>query len=127
MEIERGAKDFQLELIFLKDYFVYIKIDEEEKGKGIITYKFLDFDLNLVNSFTYKYENYSDKFFYKLSNSGKVNEFMLCILKKEDRSKYLDTYKCQVIKYENNALSPKKTIDIPISGYSYSLEKYISK
>ena len=32
MEIERGAKDFQLELIGLKDYFVYIKIDEEEKG-----------------------------------------------------------------------------------------------
>ena len=31
MEIERGAKDFQLELIGLKDYFVYIKIDEEEK------------------------------------------------------------------------------------------------
>ena len=124
IEIETSVKDLQVELIGLKDYFVFIKINEEEKGKGNITYKFLDFELNLVNTLNVDYEDYLEMYFSKLSNNGKLNEFFFCVLKKEDSSENLDTYKCQVIKYENNALSPKKTIDIPISGYSYSLEKY---
>ena len=122
--IETLAKNYRAELIGLKDYFVYIRIDKANDGSGNITYKFVDFDLNLVNSLTYKFENYSEIYFYKLSNSGKVNEFMLCILKKEDISPNLDTYKCQVIKYENNGLSITQTIDIPIIGYRYSLERY---
>ena len=123
IEIESLANDFYLRLIGLKDYFVFIKIDEDkEEGKGNITYKFVDLELNLVNSFTYEYQNYSKMI--KLSNTGKVNEFMLCILKREDRSKYLDKYKCQVIKYENNNLLIKQIIDIPISGISYSLKTY---
>ena len=45
-------------------------------------------------------------------------------IKKENKSKYLDIYKCQVIKYENRDLSNIQSIEIPIFGYSYSLETY---
>ena len=39
---------------------------------------------------------------------------MLFILKKENKSKYLDIYKYQDIKYENRDLSIIQSIDIPI-------------
>ena len=124
VDIYTFAIDLQVELIGLKDYFAIIKIDKDEEGQGNITYKFVDFELNLVNTFTHKFEDYLYIYFFKLSNSGKVNKFLLCILKKEDRSENLDTYKCQVMKYENNDLSIIQTLDIPIIGKSYSLEKY---
>ena len=118
------AKESKPELIGLKDYFVFIKIDEEEKANGIITYKIVDLELNLVNSFTVEYKNYEKIYFSKLSNNGTVNEFLFCILKKENIFENLHTFKCQVIKYENNALVPTQTIEIPISGYGYSLINY---
>lgn len=73
---------------------------------------------------TEQYEDYLDILFSQLSNSGKLNEFILCTLKKEDRSVDLDTYKCKVYKFHNNDLSIEKPIDIPIYGYDYSLEFY---
>ena len=124
LEIEKSTKYLRHELIGLKDYFVFITIDEVEENKGNITYRFLDFELNLVNSLTNEYEDYLDIYFSKLSNNGELNEFLFCILKKEDSSENLKNYKCQVVKYENNGLSPLQTIDIPISGYTYTLEKY---
>ena len=115
IEIETLAKDGNLELIGLKDYFLYIKIDDDKKGKKNITYKFLDFDLNLVNSLTKKYENYSEMYFYSLPKDDEINKFIMCILKNEDVLKYLKIYKCQIIKYENEDLQIIQTIDIPIT------------
>ena len=66
IEIETLAKDLNLELISLKDYFVYIKIDKDKNDKKNITYKFFDFDLNLVNSLTKEYENYREIIFYDI-------------------------------------------------------------
>ena len=125
LDIETLAKDFNLHLIGLKDYFVYIKMDEKKEGRRNITYKFVDLDLNLIDSVTKEYENYSEISFFRLSNSGKVNEFMMCILKEEDISEYIDLYKCQVIGYQNNDLLILQTIDIPIKhGERYYLMKY---
>ena len=124
--IETLSKDQYLELIGLKDYFAFIKIDEskEEIGSGNITYKFLDLDLNLIDTMTYKYQNYSDIRFLPLTNNGKVNEFLVCILKEEDKSENLSTYKCDVFKYENGNLDNIQSIEIPIFAETYSLETY---
>lgn len=123
LEIETQKKGRNAQLFGLKDYFVYIKIDESnEKGKKNITYAFIDFDLNIVNSLTEQYENYSELLFFDLSFSHKVNEFLICVLKEEDISENLETYKCQVIKYENNDLSYSKNIDISISSNRYYLK-----
>ena len=126
IEIETLSKDDWLYLIGLKDYFVFIKIDEseEEKGSGNITYKFLDLDLNLVDTLSYEYKNYSDITFLNLSRTGKVNEFLVCILKDEDRSEELNTYKCQLVKYENHNLKNIQTINIDIIGDDYDLLTY---
>ena len=113
--IETLAKDDNLQLISLKDYFVYIKIDEDENDKKNITYKFVDFDLNLVNSLTKEYENYSEIYFYGIPNDSEVNKFIIVFLKKEDMLDDLDIYKCQIIAYENKDLQIIQTIDIPIS------------
>ena len=122
-DIDTIVKHDWIELIGLKDCFVYIKIDDDHYS-GKITYRFFDFELNQVNSVTEEYEDYLDILFSKLSNTGKHNEFLLCILKKEDMSKDLDTYKCTVYKYQNNELSIIDAIDISIYGYDYSLEFY---
>ena len=124
LDIQTFADSFNIKLIGLKNYFVYIKLDESDEYSGNITYKILDFDLNIVDSLTEEYTNYVKLYFFKLSNSGKVNEFMRCVLKIEDRSEYLDIYKCQVIKYQNKELSIIQTIDIPIYGLQYSLKTY---
>ena len=115
IEIQTLAKDINLELIGLKDYFVYIKIDEDESDKKNITYKFFDFDLNLVDSLTKEYENYSEIYYFIIPNDGDENKFVICFLKKEDILYKLDIYKCQIVAYENKDLQIKQTIDIPIS------------
>ena len=116
IEIQTLAKDMNLDLVSLKDYFVYIKIDKDENDKTNITYKFLDFDLNLVNSLTKEYEYYSDIFFYDIPKEE--NKFIFCFLKIEDN---FDLYKCQIISYENKDLQIIQTIEIPI-GFEYGCD-----
>ena len=111
IEVETLAKDTNLDLISLKDYFVYIKIDEDENDKTNITYKFFDFDLNLVNSLTKEYENYSEIYFYDIPRNE--NKFIFCFLKNEDN---FVLYKCQIISYENQDLQINQTIEIPINA-----------
>jgi len=117
IEIETLSKNTNVKLIGLKDYFVYIKINENKNNKINITYKFLDLDLNFVDSFNKTYENYSSLYFYSIPNDGEVNTFMICFLKKEDMLNDFDIYKCQIINYENKDLHIIQTIDIPIRNY----------
>ena len=83
-------------LIGLKDYFIFIKIDENENlHEGNYTYKILDLNLNLINSLTVKYTNYSRILFSELSENSEINEFIMCI-------KYYNSItECQIIVYEN--------------------------
>ena len=120
IEIETFTKDDDPQLIGLKDYYVFIKIDEGEYDKKNITYKFIDYDLNLVNSLTKEYENYSEIYYYTIPNDDEVNKFVMCFLKDEDILDNLVIYKCQIIAYENKDLQIIQTIDIPIS-YKYGL------
>jgi hypothetical protein len=115
IEIETLAKNRDVQLINTKDYFIYIRLDKEDNHKRNITYKFLDFDLYLVNSLTKEYENYSEIYYYSIPNDGDENKFMMCFLKNEDKSENLNTYKCQIIAYKNKELQIIQSIDIPIT------------
>jgi len=114
IEMETLAKNRNIQLINTKDYFIYIRY-EEDNHKRNITYKFLDFDLYLVNSLTKEYENYSEIYYYSIPNDDDVNKFMMCFLKNEDILENLNTYKCQIIAYKNKELQIIQSIDIPIT------------
>ena len=100
-------------LIGLKDYFIFIKIEEKENyldrivsNEGNYTYKILDLNLNVINSLTIKYKNYSSIIFSKLTENKEINEFIMCI-------KYFRSItECQIIKSENSSLLFSKPYQI---------------
>ena len=89
-------------LIGLKDYFIFIKIDDEESNtKNQVKYTYYIFDLNLdiKNSLTYKYANYREIKFSELSENNKINEFIMCI------SYYKSIIECRIITCKNSHLT----------------------
>ena len=96
--IESFIETNSFRLIGLKDCFIFILIYEESYNyiyKGNYTYKILDLNLNLINSLTINYTNYTDIKFSELSEDNKMNEFIMCI------KYYMSITECQIIKYEN--------------------------
>ena len=88
-------------LIGLKDYFIFIKIDKEEsRTKNQVKYNYSIFDLNLdiKNSLTFEYDNYSEIKFSELSENNKINEFIMCI------SYYKSITECRIITCKNSQL-----------------------
>ena len=59
--IEKLAETNSFKLIGLKDYFIFVKIDDVNyySIEANYTYKILDLNLNLLNSVSVKYTNYS--------------------------------------------------------------------
>ena len=76
----KNTKEFKL--IGLKDYFIFIKIGDDEsftKSQVNYTYYILDLNLSIKNSLSFKYANYSEIKFSELSENNKINEFIMCI------------------------------------------------
>ena len=95
-----NIKNFKL--IGLKDYFILIKIGEEESNtKNQVNYRYyiLDLNLNILNSLTVKYSNYSEIKFSELSENNKVNEFIMCI------SYYKSITECTIIACKDSHLN----------------------
>ena len=65
-------------LIGLKDCFIIIK-KVSNKDYEDITYKIVDFDLNIINSLSVQYEKIISIDFFPISENNKVNEFIKCI------------------------------------------------
>ena len=80
-------------MICLKDCFAYIKFYVNGQEGGNITYKIVDFDLNVINNITKKYENFFLVEHSQLLENGKVNEFFVCI-----KHNYITDLDCQMIK-----------------------------
>ena len=100
-------------LIGLKDCFIVIK-KVSYKEYEEITYKIVDFDLNIINSFSVQYKDIKYIDFFQISENNLVNEFIKCI-------KYNFNFECQVIKYENKNLKFLKSFDV----FSYKGSYYI--
>ena len=112
--IEKYAETNSFKLIGLKDYFIFIRIEENIYSNygqqflynGNYTYKVLDLELNLINSLTVRYTNYSNIIFSELSENNDINEFILCIIYRKYATR------CQIVKYENSNLSFSKTYSV---------------
>ena len=98
--IEKLARTDSFKLIGLKDYFIFVKIDKVNyyPMETNYTYRILDLNLNLLNSVSVKYTNYTEIIFSDLSENNDVNEYFICI-------KYQNiSTECQIIKCENSDL-----------------------
>jgi len=94
-----SINNYFIQLIGLKDIFVFILIDEKlQQKEATCIYKIFDLNLNLINSLTTKIENYTYIKFSELSENNKINEFIIFI------KYYKSDVKCQIIKYENSNL-----------------------
>ena len=101
------TKNFKL--IGLKDYFIFIKIEDEEsstKSQIVYSYKILDLELHLKNSLAHKYANYTEIKFSELSEYNQINEFIMCI------SYYKSITECKIISCKNNNLNFSKSYQI---------------
>ena len=102
-----NAKNFKL--IGLKDYFIFIKIGEEEsstKNEVIYTFYILDQKLLIKNSLAHKYAKYSEIKFSELSEYNRINEFIMCI------HYFKSITECKIITCKNNYLNFTKTYKI---------------
>ena len=114
-------------LIGLKDCFIVIK-KVSNKDNEEITYKIVDFDLNIINSFSVQYKKIISIDFFPISENNLVNEFIKCIQSSkwsDQYNYYYDYFECQVIKYENKNLKFLKSFDVfpfNVSYYIYKLK-----
>ena len=113
------TKNFQnpFKLIGLRDCFIFVDIEQNNKfpRKANYTYKILDINLNHINSITVKYTNFSDIFLSQLSENTILNEFIICI-------KYYESIaECQIVQYKNLNLFFLETYTIfyPKSNSTY--------
>ena len=64
-----------------------------------VTYKLVDFNLNIIDTFTVLYENYTDIEISELSENIKMNEFLVCV------NYYISATICNIVKYQNSILN----------------------
>ena len=113
------TKNFQnpFKLIGLRDCFVFVDIEQNNKfpRKANYTYKIFDLNLNHINSITVKYTNFSDIFLSQLSENTILNEFIICIKYYESIAEY------QIVQYKNLNLFFLETYTIfyPKSNSTY--------
>ena len=96
-----------LQLIGLKNYYIDIRYDQNYLNGGNYTYNIFDLDLNLINSITYNYVNYSEIIFSELSENKEIDEFIIC-----KRYNAKAEIECQIVKCEGSSLIFLETFKI---------------